>query len=53
MHCHRIGSWHLILHLTCKTYGRYYAGQNAKMRKEYEQRLEELKHAQVCLHVCL
>jgi len=26
---------------------RYYAGQNAKMRKEYEQRLEELKHAQV------
>jgi hypothetical protein len=26
---------------------RYYAGQNARMRKEYEQRLEELKHAQV------
>lgn len=26
---------------------RYYAGLNAKMRKEYEQKLEELKRAQV------
>jgi hypothetical protein len=35
-------TWHPYIHTH-----RYYAGQNSKMRKEYEQRLEELKHAQV------